>query len=400
MASLELFADVTTTSLGDNHVTFTINVVDGVSRDSRALLDLGDGSPAVTVPLDPDTQSGTYETEFTDVGIYTYTATASVILADGVTSWTALKTSEPAWIPDTVDAYGTWGDVPGSTVTATADYTISIGNAGVTAEVMPGSPPYIRITTVILEGTVTSWTLTRMCPDSSSTILHNQVIAAGDTHPGQMVLEDLGAPFNTRVWYVLTVTYSTGESAEYNSNTVILSGVTGCYVSDADTGRTMPIEIMTWTELDRAARRSVLEVVGRPDPIVLSDVHTWPSSSIVFLTRSRSQLVSLRSILLEGARVVLVRTMEGSSLEAAYLQVGDVKEKRLYEIDGTAWERQVEVDAQQVLPPPVTARDSRVNWGDLYGEFATWAEVPANFYTWADVVSWIPDTLLVEEAAA
>lgn len=401
MASeLSLIAEVTSTTLGDNHVTFTINVVSGTPADNTASLDLGDGSTPVTVALDPDTLSGTYETEFTAAGVYTNTATATVRMAQLFATWAELKAAEATWIPDTTTALPTWEWSRGEVVTASADYTISIGNAGITAEVMPGSPPYIRVTTIVLEGTTTAWSITRMCPDSSSTVLHNQVISSGDVHPGTMVLEDLGAPFNTRVWYVFSVTYSTGETEEYTSNTVMLSGVTGCFVSDADTGRTIPIEILEWTELDRAARRSVLEVVGRADPIVLSDVHTWPKSSLVFLTRTRSALMSLRSILLEGARVILVRTMEGSSLEAAYLHVGDVKEQRIYEADGAAWERSVEVDAQQVLPPPVTARDSRVNWGDLYGEFATWAEVPANFYTWADVVSWIPDALLVEEAAA
>src|SRR5262249_48247325 len=148
------------------------------------------------------------------------------------------------------------------------------------AAVVPGDPiPVIRVDAWIADPqTVASWTIARDTPIGTAPVWTSYEGQAATT------FIDETAPLNVPITYRLTVTYLDGTTVVVLSNTVIITGTAGCYLTDPRTGETMRITLMTWPARERAERQSVLAVLGRPDPVVVSDVHSWPSGTWTIYT--------------------------------------------------------------------------------------------------------------------
>jgi hypothetical protein len=210
--------------------------------------------------------------------------------------------------------------------------------------------PYIQIDVVIDNpGDVTQWTITRLAPPTADVMIRLAYSSGGAES-----LEDHEAPLAVAIAYRLDVTRASGATETVQSNQVAIEGTTGCFLSDPYGGDVMAIEVQAWPERLYAARASVLEVIGRADPVGLSDVHSWAQGTWTLLTRTDAatdQMINL----LGSSSIVLLRTQPTSSIKTVYAMVLDIAEAR-YSGSGADQRRLTDVDLQEIAPIPAMAR--------------------------------------------
>jgi hypothetical protein len=128
-------------------------------------------------------------------------------------------------------------------------------------------------------------------------------------------------------------------------------------------------------------------VVDRPDPIVVSQGLSSPSSVLTVRTDTIVARRALRT-LLEGAQVLMVRDPH-PDVEDAYIVPGKVAEQRLT-MDPTDPRRQIQLDVRHVGAPAIGVASG----GDTLQELAD--AFPG---TLADIAAAFPGTLLDIAAA-
>lgn len=330
--------------------------VTGVSAASFRV-ELGDSSAPLTVDTDP---SGTtvVEHRYTTPGHHDYVVTFTAV----ITAWAATLqqiTDRVATLDEIAAAIATLGEVPRDRDVVTVAVTVDVGPATIAATVVPANPvPFVQVDVWIGNpATVRSWTVSR---DGAGQLV---TIRVGGASFGAESFEDHTAPLAVPVTYRLTVTYSDGTAVSVTSAAVILAGTAGCFLTDPHTGATAAVTLVSWPTRERAARRSVLDVLARPDPIALSDVHTWAAGTWTLLTRTDNELAALLDILTASA-VVLLRTQPGASITDVTASVGTIGETR-YSGRGDDPRRLLAVDIQEIGPIPATALPLNATLADL-----------------------------------
>ncbi len=244
----------------------------------------------------------------------------------------------------------TLADIPRATDTVTAAVTVDVGPATIWATVLPGTPPTVQVDTLVGDPeTVTSWTVTRDVPGDSAPIW------IGTTHSGAMSFVDVTPPLGVPITYRLNLQYANGSTVSVSAAPVTVTGTTGCFVTDPLSGRSVAVEIARWPVRRRDPRRAVLTVLGRSDPVVVSDVHSTPSGTVTFLTRTDQATAALMSTLTASGYVV-IRTQPGSSMPPLVtVSVGEIAENRYTGTSGDQ-RRLNEVAVQEIADLPATAQ--------------------------------------------
>lgn len=179
---------------------------------------------------------------------------------------------------------------------------------------------------------------------------------------GAYSLTDYTAPLGIPVTYQMTVVYPT-STVTVTSTAVTITGTTGCYLTNPASGITLQTEIQSWPDRTRQPRQAVLDVLGRADPVVLSDVHRIPSGTWVLVSRTDSYTASLIALLTAQALVIL-RTQAGSSIPNVSAAVGQIAEHRYSNVGGDQ-RRLIDVDLQEIAPLPATALPLNATLGGL-----------------------------------
>lgn len=211
--------------------------------------------------------------------------------------------------------------------------------------------PWLQVDVVLDNpGTVTAWTVTRVGPP-----LLEVVIRIGTTHTGAASYEDREAALGVAITYRLNLTRTGGAQEQYVSNVVQIGGTVGCFLSDPYTNQVMAIEVQAWPQRRYASRSVSLEVIARPDPVGLSDVHTWADGTWSLLTRSDAATQQMLDILMASG-IAQLRTQPTSSIRSVYGLVGDIAETRVTG-SGADARRLTDVDLQEIAPIPAAARN-------------------------------------------
>lgn len=376
----------TLTTTDRRSVKFTVT---NGKHAGTAVLDPGDGSGrSFDIPIDA-AGTGTLTIQYNDPGHHVYTASVTFPQTALYATWTALEAASATWslVPD---AFTPWSSATLTSETATTEVTVDIGEATIDAVVIPDQPlPYVQIDCWIGDPeTVTSWSISREAPDAPPE--SSVVVWIGTTSSGGITVIDNETPLGQSVRYRLDITRTGGVQTFFYSAYVRIDGTRGCFLTDTASGQTVAVEVQAWPNRKRNPRQAVLEVLNRADPIVISDVHTWPAGTWTFLTRNEADLDRTMNVLLAG-RLVLLRTQPGSSLRTTYAAVGAVDEGRLYPGDGSSWYRLTSVDIQEIAPIPATARYLNVSWQQVADTWPTWTALAAAMPTWLDVGRWNPD---------
>jgi hypothetical protein len=345
-------------------------------------MDFGDQLGPFTYPADGDPATiHTVSHTYTRPGAHTYTVTASA----AVVPWAALLEQIPARAP-------ALSGIPAQVIalqemahdldTATITVSVQVGPATITASVQPGQPPYVELDLWAGDpaGTI-SWVVTRLTSDPGVPI------RAGRVFSGALRFADYSAPLGVPVSYRFDLEWSDGRRVSVRSSDVILSGTVGCWLSNPYSRTALNITVESWPSRDSAERQTVLGIQGRGDPVVLSDVHLWPSGTWTLITRTKAELTQLYTIL-KTSRVVLLRTQPTSAIETVYAAVGRIVENR-HTGSGADWTRRTTVEIQEIGPIPATGADFAATLQSLHDS------VPG---TLADMAAYRPTLLTLSQA--
>lgn len=223
-----------------------------------------------------------------------------------------------------------------------------------------------------------SWTLTRR--DERGVEMR---IAVGTGQPVDEY-QDTAVPFGMTVVYLLAADRA-GTVTTTTSDPITVDGQNHCWLSDEGSGISMPIEIQKWPQRTYKARQETLEVVGRPDPVVLSDVPLMPAGRVTFLTRDRVGYELMISILTMSSRVLLRSHDYAFSVPTGYYSVGDIQQNR-WDNQEDSWVMLTDVALQQILPMPLALRPTIATLAELNQAYpGTLQDIADAFPTLADL---------------
>jgi hypothetical protein len=200
---------------------------------------------------------------------------------------------------------------------------------------------------------------------------------------GGGLLYDYEAPFGA------LVSYTTLESPDTVSAEVVVPADQVWLIHPGVPALSMPVSLRPGTLQDAAfaARQGVFYVMGRANPVVVTDgARKGAASQLVVTTQSLDELSSLLALLSDAGALFFNPPADMNvGFGPAYIAVGDVKLSR--------W-TDVQIDANRDVTLPFTVVDrpaggtqSERTWADVIAECATWGDVMAKFPTWLDVLA-------------
>lgn len=137
--------------------------------------------------------------------------------------------------------------------------------------------------------------------------------------------------------------------------------------------------------LRRRIPRGVVDVAGRPDPIVISDTRKWVEGTVTFVTLTDDDRDGLDA-LLDTSETLLLQTPPEDGFGSRYISCGDVDENRPSR-RAQETPRTFTVPFNEVMAPVGQVITFGSAWDDLVAAEATWATVIAAFPTWNAVIA-------------
>lgn len=145
----------------------------------------------------------------------------------------------------------------------------------------------------------------------------------------------------------------------------------------------------------RRIARGVFDVVGRPKPVVVSDVRHGLEGQMTVSVRSTAELDSIR-FMSDLSSTVLLQTPPSFNFGSKYLALGDEREDRINIVASNAY-RWVQFDFTEVdspvgdaagiyVPPVVQPPAVSIStWDDVSAAAADWATLANRYTAWADL---------------
>lgn len=260
---------------------------------------------------------------------------------------------------------------------------MSLGTVTLTAA-MDGTSRWITLSvtcTGMTEGTVYRVT------SSGNVPVRGALNKAGS---GAITAADYEAPQNTTLAYVAIVT---DGALAATSSIVSVSGVID-RGGDVIFGLTNPL---AWTivnvvgipEVKSATRQSIVQVVGRADPVIVSDVRPYPTGTLAIATLTDAERAAVNGLLATGQVIAFSPRHPAYGFDDIwYLSVGNANERRVSRL-ATRPERYFDLEFMRVAPPPADfVGPAFSTWQDYYDDSATWADMLTAGTTWlqAEVV--------------
>ncbi|MEU7243416.1 hypothetical protein [Streptomyces sparsogenes] len=192
----------------------------------------------------------------------------------------------------------------------------------------------------------------------------------------------LGVPLQWRVR-----SYTTGASIAYTSDPLTLAGeTTDVWLTDValparSVSATVGVPLPDW---QRSARQGTYSVKGRPRPVVISDVRSSRTGTLVLVTQTEEDRDALWWVL-ESGNTLLVKWPLGFTEPDMYVQVADVTEAHITasaEHSDRQWTLALtEVDRPigGIIGSPdrtwQTVKDAGSDWASAIGNARSWLDV-------------------------
>ncbi|MFD5308179.1 hypothetical protein [Streptomyces ardesiacus] len=204
--------------------------------------------------------------------------------------------------------------------------------------------------------------------------------------------EDHEVPLGSRVWYLLEWFNASGSMV----SRILTQTITGPVLGDGDyvwfkspglpalNVTVMMEDAPTW---ERAARKTSLAIVGRRNPVDISDVRGGRTGSLSVLVWDESSNTMFDQ-LLDSGLPVLIQAMPGYGIPGnLYLSINDVSAANVLGVaneEGWRWTLAVnEIDR----PEGGLQGSATRTWQDVMDSNADWAAVDAKYPSWAGVLT-------------
>jgi len=147
-----------------------------------------------------------------------------------------------------------------------------------------------------------------------------------------------------------------------------------------------PVIVSDVSEVTRAARSGIHQVIGRSLPVAVHDVRAGRQWSMTVLTRTDSDRQAI-DMLIASSDTLLVQVPAGSRVPSGYVQVGDTSQQ-LHAEDPLSV---TTLPLTEVAPPGPDVVGATVTWRSVLNTYATWADLRAAHASWASVLELIGD---------
>lgn len=246
-------------------------------------------------------------------------------------------------------------------------------------------PAYARVALQLTFTTVTQATISRVHPDGSVWPLRaaNPVDVRSTTSVGAVVF-DHEAPLDVPVTYKAT---STQTGTTFSSGTVTVASDPSDLRSRAWLTHPLKPSLSTLLRVEavpertRPARVGILPIIGRPDPIALTDVRLSGGGSLQAVTYTAAEADTLTALLADGG-TVLYRAPSTWRNNYLYLALGDATELPLVGGPDPTTEWSI---GYTVVAAPAGAGQGAVGstYADLAAAYATYTLLAAGEATYS-----------------
>lgn len=155
-----------------------------------------------------------------------------------------------------------------------------------------------------------------------------------------------------------------------------------------------PVTVTDWSDVERASRNGVFPVIGRRDPVAITELHTSRSFTVSLLTQTIAQADSLDFSIGAGFPVYL-HTPAGCGIPTVYGVAGNLVQKR---IATRSLRRVFDLPLTEVAAPGPEVVGSPGSYQTLLSHDATYQAVIDEFATYSDVAELIgsPTDIIVD----
>jgi hypothetical protein len=329
------------------------------ATSTQFTINYGDGTAPATITADPSKITTVTHT-YVEAGHHTYTVTATAARTAWASTLSQINSKVATLAAIPAVPLAKLSDIPNTTDTASVTVAVDVGAATIWATIIPGDPiPVVQVDTHINSlQTVAQWEVSRDQANGSAPLY------IGTSLNQDISFVDTTCPLGVPVTYRLTITYANATNAVVLSNPVTLTGTTGCFLTVPANGTTVAVTLAAWKDRKASARRSLLSVLGRADPVALSDVHSTPAGTWTLYTDTDAQTLALLAVLNTIGGVVVLRTQPGSSIPSVTASVGDITETRFTGAGGDQ-RRWIQVEVQEIAQLPATATQTTATLGGL-----------------------------------
>jgi hypothetical protein len=143
------------------------------------------------------------------------------------------------------------------------------------------------------------------------------------------------------------------------------------------------LQLIDWGEIARPTRVALYDVMGRTDPVAVTDVHGSRRITVTLRTINNDEAERLDTALSQG-RPLFLHVPDNIALPSLYAVAGDYQASRPSSLTSV---RYWQVALIEVAPPPPSAVAPPTTWQNIIDSYATWQDVIDAFPTWQDVVS-------------
>jgi hypothetical protein len=173
------------------------------------------------------------------------------------------------------------------------------------------------------------------------------------TGSGSASIVDYDAPQGIPVTYYAQVTDGVSTKSAGPTTTVDMVDRGGDVVYALDSPLfPIPVTVVSIPELQTQVKQDVVQVIGRADPVVVSDVRQYPSGTLTLATLDAAGRRELNALLADGEIIAFCPARADYGIDDTwFLSVGPVVERRLSPL-GVIAERHFEMQVQRVAAPP------------------------------------------------
>lgn len=168
------------------------------------------------------------------------------------------------------------------------------------------------------------------------------------------------------------------SSVSWSSTLTVLKSLTQPILNRAIYIESLPV-------LKRRIPRGVIDVAGRSDPVVVSDVRKSPEGTVTFITLTDDDRDDLINLLNTG-ETLLLQTPEEDGFGSRYISCGDADENRVSRRSQET-SRTFTVPFNEVAAPVGQILTFGSAWDDLIANTATWTATIAAYPTWNAVIA-------------
>lgn len=197
---------------------------------------------------------------------------------------------------------------------------------------------------------------------------------------------DYEAPNGVTVQYRARGTTVTGISGAWTLSSTLSWTSDSAWMKDPRyTAKNTTLRMRSWPEPTRGRRMGVHRVVGRADPIVVTDIRQLITGEFVIYTATQAEADALLDLL--DSNAVLVQSPARYRFGSRWIIVGDIKEMRGSRMV-TEQIRWWSVPFVEVLAPldEGVAISGGLTWSDINSVYATWQALLDTGKTWGTFV--------------